>query len=107
MCGTWLSLWESCRRSRLRGESTAIPQGDVQSDGAQHYAAQVFTYDSELSDFPEALDLGILRFSNRVVDRIFYDVFTKIDSTIQKTSAKPSQSPAVTALPKGEPRRLL
>ena len=42
--------------------------------------------------------------SNRDVDRNFRCVCTQIDITIQKASARPSQSPSVTALPEGEPR---
>ena len=56
--GTWLSLWESCRRSRLRGKNMTI--------------------------FLTALGLEVLRFSNRDVDMDFRGVCTQIDITIQK-----------------------
>ena len=32
--GTWLSLWESCRHSRLRGENMTIPKDNSQLENA-------------------------------------------------------------------------
>ena len=57
----------------------------IELDGSQHYEPQGLAYDAERSQFLMPLGLEILRFSNRDIDR-------------------PSQSPTVTALPKGEPR---
>ena len=33
--GTWLTLWESCRRSRLRGENMTIPKDNNQLENAR------------------------------------------------------------------------
>ena len=75
----------------------------IELDGSQHYEPQGLAYDSERSEFLTALGLEVLRFSNRAIDRDFHGVCTQIDLYHSKPAAKPSQSPAVTALPKGEP----
>ena len=74
----------------------------IEVDGSQHYETQVMNYDSERSAYLAGLGLVVLRFSNRDIDRDFQGVCAQIDLTIQ--NKKPSQSPSVTALPKGEPR---
>ena len=75
----------------------------IELDGTQHYESQGLAYDNERSQFLTALGLEVLRFSNRDIDRDFCGVCTQIDLIIQKKAASPSQSPSVTALPKGEP----
>ena len=75
----------------------------IEVDGSQHYAPQGMAYDEERSLFLSALGLEVLRFSNRDIDREFRGVCEQIYYH-SKPAARPSQSPAVTALPKGEPR---
>ena len=55
----------------------------IELDGFQHYELQGLVYDSERSKFLTALDLEVLRFSNRDVDRDFRGVCAQIDLTIQ------------------------
>lgn len=55
----------------------------IEVDGSQHYESQGLAYDSERSEFLEALGLKVLRFSNREIDREFQSVCTQIDYTIQ------------------------
>ena len=78
----------------------------IELDGSQHYEPQGLAYDAERSQFLMSLGLEILRFSNRDIDRDFRGVCAQIDLIIRnsKKAARPSQSPAVTALPEGEPR---
>ena len=76
----------------------------IELDGSQHYEPRGLAYDAERSQFLMSLGLEILRFSNRDIDRDFRGVCTQTDLIIRKKAARPSQSPTVTALPKGEPR---
>jgi len=55
----------------------------IEVDGSQHYEPQGMAYDSERSEFLEALGLKILRFSNRDIDRDFRGVCEQIDIIIQ------------------------
>ena len=55
----------------------------IEVDGSQHYEPQGLAYDSERSVFLEALDLEVLRFSNREIDRDFRGVCEQIDMAIQ------------------------
>ena len=56
----------------------------IELDGSQHYEPQGMAHDSERSAFLKTLGLEVLRFSNREIDRNFYDVCTQIDIAIQK-----------------------
>ena len=55
----------------------------IEVDGSQHYEPQGMTYDAERSAFLSSLDLEVLRFSNRDIDRAFHGVCEQIDITIQ------------------------
>ena len=55
----------------------------IEVDGSQHYEPQGMTYDAERSAFLSSLELEVLRFSNRDIDREFYGVCEQIDITIQ------------------------
>ena len=55
----------------------------IEVDGSQHYEPQGMAYDAERSAFLSALGLGVLRFSNRDIDRDFRGVCEEIDITIQ------------------------
>ena len=55
----------------------------IEVDGSQHYEPQSMAYDTERSAFLSALDLEVLRFSNREIDRDFRSVCEQIDFTIQ------------------------
>ena len=55
----------------------------IEVDGSQHYEPQGMTYDAERSAFLSSLDLKVLRFSNRDIDREFHGVCEQIDITIQ------------------------
>ena len=55
----------------------------IEVDGSQHYEPQGMTYDAERSAFLSSLDLEVLRFSNRDIDREFHGVCEQIDITIQ------------------------
>ena len=55
----------------------------IEVDGSQHYEPQGMTYDAERSVFLSSLDLEVLRFSNRDIDREFHGVCEQIDITIQ------------------------
>ena len=55
----------------------------IELDGSQHYEAQGLAYDSERSAFLAGLGLGVLRFSNREIDREFDSVCAQIDRVIQ------------------------
>ena len=51
--------------------------------GSQHYEPQGIAYDEERSAFLSALDLAVLRFSNRDIDRNLRSVCAQIDIAIQ------------------------
>ena len=55
----------------------------IEIDGSQHYAPQGMAYDAERTAFLSALDLAVLRFSNRDIDRDFRGVCEQIDIAIQ------------------------
>ena len=55
----------------------------IEVDGSQHYEPRGMTYDAERSAFLSSLDLEVLRFSNRDIDREFHGVCEQIDITIQ------------------------
>ena len=55
----------------------------IEVDGSQHYEPQGMAYDEERSLFLSSLDLMVLRFSNRDIDRDFRGVCEQIDITIQ------------------------
>ena len=55
----------------------------IEVDGSQHYEPQGKAYDEERSAFLSALDLAVLRFSNRDIDRDFRGVCEQIDNAIQ------------------------
>ena len=55
----------------------------IEVDGSQHYEPKGMTYDAERSAFLSFLDLEVLRFSNRDIDREFHGVCEQIDITIQ------------------------
>ena len=55
----------------------------IEVDGSQHYEPQGIVYDEERSAFLSALDLAVLRFSNRDIDRDFRGVCERIDIAIQ------------------------
>ena len=61
----------------------------IEVDGSQHYEPQGVAYDKERSAFLSALDLKVLRFSNRDIDRDFRGVCEKIDMTIQNRLQDP------------------
>ena len=61
----------------------------IEVDGSQHYEAQGVAYDAERSAFLSALGLGVLRFSNRDIDRDFRGVCEQIDITIQNRLQDP------------------
>ena len=61
----------------------------IEVDGSQHYEPQGMAYDAERSAFLSALGLGVLRFSNRDIDRNFRGVCEQIDRTIQKSLQDP------------------
>ena len=55
----------------------------IEVDGSQHYEPQGIAYDEERSAFLSALDLAVLRVSNRDIDRDFRGVCEQIDNAIQ------------------------
>ena len=55
----------------------------IEVDGSQHYEPQGIAYDEERSAFLTALNLAVLRFSNRDIDRDFRGVCEQIDIAIQ------------------------
>ena len=61
----------------------------IEVDGSQHYEAQGVAYDAERSASLSALGLGVLRFSNRDIDRDFRGVCEQIDITIQNRLQDP------------------
>ena len=61
----------------------------IELDGSQHYEPQGMVYDSDRSEFLEALGLEVLRFSNREIDREFHGVCTQIDIAIQSRLKSP------------------
>ena len=61
----------------------------IEVDGSQHYEPQNMAYDTERSAFLSALDLEVLRFSNREIDRDFRSVCEQIDFTIQNRLQDP------------------
>ena len=46
--GTWLSLWESCRRSRLRGENMTIPKDNSQLENARRLRSEMTPHERKL-----------------------------------------------------------
>ena len=61
----------------------------IEVDGSQHYEPQGMAYDVERSAFLSALDLAVLRFSNREIDKDFCGVCEQIDSAIQSRPESP------------------
>ena len=61
----------------------------IEVDGSQHYEPQGIAYDEERSTFLSALDLVVLRFSNRDIDRDFHGVCEQIDIAIQNRLQDP------------------
>ena len=61
----------------------------IEVDGSRHYEPQGMTYDAERSAFLSSLDLEVLRFSNRDIDREFHGVCEQIDITIQNRLHNP------------------
>ena len=61
----------------------------IEVDGSQHYEPQGIVYDEERSAFLSALDLAVLRFSNRDIDRDFRGVCEQIDIAIQNRLQSP------------------
>ena len=61
----------------------------IELDGSQHYDTQGLAYDSERSDYLTALDLEVLRFSNRDIDRDFQGVCTQINLIIKSRLQDP------------------
>ena len=55
----------------------------IEIDGTQHYEPKGMAYDRARSAFLSSLDLVVLRFSNRDIDRNFRGVCEQIDITIQ------------------------
>ena len=47
--GTWLSLWESCRRSRLRGKTMAIPKDNSQLENARRLRSEMTPHERKLA----------------------------------------------------------
>ena len=72
----------------------------IEIDGSQHYEPQSMAYDAERSVFLSALDLEVLRFSNRDIDRDYRGVCEQIDLTIQ-TGCKPLSVTSGDSSPKG------
>ena len=72
----------------------------IEIDGSQHYEEQGRAYDEERTAILESYGLKVIRFSNREIDREFSAVCQQIDEIIKER--KPSPSPTVTPLPKGE-----
>ena len=46
--GTWLSLWESCRRSRLRGKNITIPKDNRQLENARRLRSEMTPHERKL-----------------------------------------------------------
>ena len=44
----WLSLWESCRRSRLRGENMTIPKDNAQLENARQLRREMTPHERKL-----------------------------------------------------------
>jgi len=61
----------------------------IELDGSQHYEPQGIAYDTERSAYLEALGLKVLRFSNRDVDRNFYEVCDQIHTVILNRKQNP------------------
>ena len=61
----------------------------IEIDGSQHYAPQGMAHDAERSAFLSALDLEVMRFSNRDIDRDFRGVCEQIDIAIQNRLHNP------------------
>ena len=55
----------------------------IEVDGTQHYEHPGIAYDAERSAFLSTLNLEVLRFSNRDIDRDFRGVCEQIDIAIQ------------------------
>ena len=55
----------------------------IEVDGSQRYEPQGMAYDEERFAFLSALDLAVLRVSNRDIDRDFRGVCEQIDIAIQ------------------------
>ena len=61
----------------------------IEVDGSQHYEPQNMAYDTERSAFLSALDLEVLRFSNREIDRDFRGVCEQIDIAVHNRLQDP------------------
>ena len=61
----------------------------IEVDGSQHYEPQGMAYDEDRSAFLSTLDLAVLRFSNRDIDRDFRGVCEQIDLAIQNRLQDP------------------
>ena len=61
----------------------------IEVDGSQHYEPQGMSYDEDRSAFLSALDLAVLRFSNREIDKDFRSVCEQIDIAIQSRLQDP------------------
>ena len=61
----------------------------IEIDGSQHYEPQGMAYDEDRSAFLSALDLAVLRFSNREIDKDFRSVCEQIDIAIQSRLQDP------------------
>ena len=62
----------------------------VELDGAQHHSDEGMGSDLERSSVLEQYGLKVIRFSNREVDRQFYQVCQRIDSEVQGRISAPS-----------------
>ena len=56
----------------------------IEIDGSQHFEEQGIAYDTERSAFLESLNLKVIRFSNRDIDREFSGVCEQIDLIIRE-----------------------
>ena len=61
----------------------------IEVDGSRYYEPQGMACDAERSVFLSPLDLTVLRFSNRDIDRDFYGVCEQIDIAIQNRLQDP------------------
>ncbi len=56
----------------------------VEIDGAQHYTDEGTASDEERTAILEGYGLKVIRFTNREIDRRFYDVCQAIDNEVRK-----------------------
>jgi len=54
----------------------------IELDGSQHYEKEAMEYDAIRTEYLNALDLSVLRFSNREVDHSFEAVCQRIERAI-------------------------